>query len=357
MSANRGGSVLFLVATLFSGQAALAEQPKVSWSGFLRAAYSQSDIADPAYMGRIDKFGDFGDSHFGLNLSAVMNDKWSLAGQLFAAGREENYNMVLDWAYATYHLNSETSLSFGKIKYPGLLLSEVVDIGIVYPWVRPPDEVYNFEVLGPNISVESFSGARATYAKIAGDIEYLVEAFAGAVEVEDADLDQMLGARAGVTWGSVTAQVTHTRSRISLKGTTEREGSLDEQRQESTAAGLSVDWNNIVVYTEYVDASVNDNPEVDQTAWYATLGYRIGDFLPHITSAEFEQENKLAQESLTVGLKYTVNPSTTIKFDWQRVEPTERVDDEPTENPAGFFEEMPDESKVKLYSIALDVVF
>jgi len=83
----------------------------------------------------------------------------------------------------------------------------------------------------------------------------------------------------------------------------------------------------------------------------------VGKFMPHVTVAEFEAKNKLAQESITYGVKYQINPSSSFKLEFKTVEPKEREDSEPAENPAGFFEDVPDDKEISIYSFAYDVVF
>lgn len=132
----------------------------VRLGGFIRAAGAVTDVADSKdkYMERINNNASYGDTHFGLNISAAINDNWSVAGQLYASGAEENYNISLDWAYASYRPNDNFSVDMGKMKYPNLVVSEYYDVGITYPWIRPPEEIYRFEVLGPSLSYEAISG-------------------------------------------------------------------------------------------------------------------------------------------------------------------------------------------------------
>jgi hypothetical protein len=59
----------------------------------------------------------------------------------------------------------------------------------------------------------------------------------------------------------------------------------DNKKATFTSAGVGLDWNNIVVQSEFAkrktDAYINDT-----TAWYVMGGYRVGKFLPYYTHAK-----------------------------------------------------------------------
>ncbi|MHB8257847.1 MAG: hypothetical protein ACYDE0_11485, partial [Acidiferrobacterales bacterium] len=98
----------------------------------------------------------------------------------------------------------------------------------------------------------------------------------------------------------------------------------------------------------------------DQKGWYATVGYRIGKFLPNVTFAKLEDNNNpvgqgygtpLAQSSVTGGLRYELGTGADIKFEAEEVKPldgTRGLLIGPL--PAG-------KSHVMIYSVALDLVF
>jgi hypothetical protein len=58
-----------------------------------------------------------------------------------------------------------------------------------------------------------------------------------------------------------------------------------------TAAGFNLDLADVVVYSEWTKRTTNGSLEGafgDTEAFYVTLGYRFGKFLPHITFASIE---------------------------------------------------------------------
>ncbi len=164
-----------------------------------------------------------------------------------------------------------------------------------------------------------------------------------------------------------------------------------------TAAGLTLDMANVVVYAEWTDRTTTDTlsrPFGDQDAWYATLGYRFGKWLPHLTYATIDGKASTVtpqavscgetggcgpgvpyetplmnfpvaiQNSITAGLRYEVNDSAALKFEYAVVD----VENDPTELAEanqgvnfGLFDTsftlMPPAEKVNVFSVALDVIF
>ena len=312
-------------------------------NGFLRAGGAIT-TDDETYLERIDKNGDFGDTHFGLNISRNMGNNWTVAGQVFSSGAEGgSYEVILDWAYASYQLSNEIVLNAGKIKYPGLLVSDYIDIGIAYPWVRAPQEVYNFDVEGrPNISLESYVGGSAIYSSYMGDAEYSAQLFVGNGAVEEGSLDKMIGGMAKLSSELYTLQLAFNRH---MPNGTTGEGDVAAEKNGKDVSvfslGAKVDWNNMLVMGEYVDATVSDEEELDTTAMYATLGYQIGKYMPHLTYASLDAEE--GSSTIGIGVKYQLSSSSTFKIDYLNVTPDA--------------EEGEEEESFGVVSAAIDFVF
>jgi hypothetical protein len=174
------------------------------------------------------------------------------------------------------------------------------------------------------------------------------------------------------------------------------DGSPREGPCKVSSVGFNLDIANIVVYSEYQERFTKyglSQPFGDQDSYYATLGYRIGKWLPHITFASIEGDpshfnegttpavecnssilcggtgNPLMnfpisiQTSITYGLRYELNDSAALKIEHSIVD----VEDDPNEidHIADFnfglfdtsFTKNPPGEKVGVTSIALDVIF
>ena len=134
--------------------------------------------------------------------------------------------------------------------------------------------------------------------------------------------------------------------------------------------GLSWDMNNFVGYTEYVTRDITNKSAnsmealfPDQDAYYLTLGYRMGKYLPHITVANSESTPAtisagVNQDSITLGLRYELNDSAALKLEYQQINlENQRLD--PVFNKGGLFSGTNTftDNKANMLSVAIDVIF
>jgi len=304
--------------------AAFAAPPEIH--GFFRAGAAIS-LDEQTYQGA-DKNGDFGSTHFGLNFSNNIDSNWRVASQIYAAGYEDNFGLHIDWAYATFQAAEGLNLNFGKIKYPNLLYSEIVDVGNIYPWTAPPQELYNAETEGnAYLFMESFSGASAVYSMFAGEYEITTQVLVGNGGVEMGSLDKMLGGALNISSDIATLKVGY--NQYTPDQVEAGELGLDGNTVNVVSAGIIVNWNNALIISEYANGTVDGQSERDSTAMYTTLGYTIGSVTPHVTYSILDAEE--GRDVLGLGVKYQASPSTTVKMDYYNISP-EAEDGEESES-------------------------
>ena len=90
----------------------------------------------------------------------------------------------------------------------------------------------------------------------------------------------------------------------------------------------------------------------DQRAWYATLGYRLGEFMPYLTYAELDSGADanpfaLQQTSTTLGLRYELTTSADLKLEVEQVDPDR--------GNFGLFDQAVEDATLVMF--ALDVIF
>ena len=93
-----------------------------------------------------------------------------------------------------------------------------------------------------------------------------------------------MGINSSLTWQKITVRAGYLQTDVSVDTF-----GVDSDRAQFGSVGATVDWNNIVVYSEYARRDVDGKANSafpNQEGWYSTLGYRIDKFLPHITYAE-----------------------------------------------------------------------
>lgn len=361
------------------GQGALAID-NLKINGFMTAGASAIDSKSNATQDGLmeDKIGFKADNRLGLQVTAKINPQVDFNGQLFAQAREENYNVHTDWAYITYRPLESLQVRAGLNKLPNFLISDYQWVGYAYPWIRPPQEIYTQNPL------ESASGVHLIFKQPVGDAQLLIQPYFGrdsdeVVVPQDAIINNAGGGLTTYTAGKVghiefdsdpvkgldlslitdtfTVRAGHQTAKVNLEFDTPSEG--DNWRL--TTLGFTMDRRNVVLYTEYFQRKVDGNANAiwpNQKGYYATLGYRMGKFLPHFTAAKLDDNKNasganigtpLKQTSQTLGLRYEVGSGAALKFEFGRAKPEDGT--------RGLFVNVPDKSTVKIYGAAIDVVF
>jgi len=326
---------------------------EVNFHGFVRSSYDISS-STAKYLEHIDDKGSWGGSQVGLVFSTSINPQWSVAGQYHFIAREGEVS--LDWGFATFQVNESNKIKFGRQKYPLGLVTENIDIGITYPWVRPPREFYNTELgdESANIALESFDGVSLVYST-GDEWEFTVQPFVGQFnykEVASNNLREMLGLKVQANNDIVTLQAGVSDSKMTVVG------GVTDQSKTTVNVGALVEMDDLLAYVEYADTSVDNSDEFDTNAAYASVAYNFGKFQPHITFAQLEGQKAagaatgaLDQTSSAIGVAYHYNPSTVFKAQWKNIKP-----DDPTTD--GLIGALPaGETSADIYSFTMDVFF
>jgi len=364
----------------------------VSVSGFLTAGATYGDkqlLPDTKAVsqdGTIENTPGFtADSRLGLQISAKVNPDISVTGQLLAKAREDNSNVKADWAFVSYRVNDPISIRAGKIKFPTFLISDYYEVGYAYPWIRPPQEVYSSNPITTLNGVDMLARFRL------GDMSLLVQPYYGVSRGAQALVPQEavtaptafggLGLPAGtIVYTDFTADALHGIN-LSLSSDifTIRAGSLRtkvnapgfgvfQDTAKFSSVGATMDWHNVVLYSEAFKREIEGLANVafpNQKGSYATLGYRIGKWLPHFTTARIADNDNpttgfhgipLEQTSKTLGLRYEVSSGAALKFEAQKVTPEDGTRGLLIAPPSGTAAKDPG-SNVMIYGISLDVVF
>jgi len=354
---------------LCSGNAFAGIGDKINISGFASAAYAVSDSED-AYIERIDEDGSCDETRFALNISARISNKLSFAGQILMAGRENNFDAHADWAFARYKFTNNTSLLFGKIKYPNMLFSEIYDVGYLYPWSSAPQELYNLEVGGSGAVYESIKGASLLFSLMPNEIEYVFQPFVGNADMEDGTMKKLFGFMVGVNGENFQLKAGYNTGEFHPGGghgggEEGEEGvfhDFDDETpdKETWNFGASVELGNLIGHAEYATIEYDGFSGLNTDAGYVTLGYRIGKFLPHVTFASFEQDNGREQESVTLGVRYELTENASLKLDWSSID-SQRPDEDDGEGwheieASGLFFDGTDDD-VNIVYLTLDILF
>jgi len=309
-------SKLLLAATLWHPAAAGADTEDAaakmfSFSGFgtlgvVRSSENQADFSLNIFQangaGYSRQWSPDVDSHIGAQVIATVSPKLSGVLQIVSAQNfDGTYWPRVEWANIQYHFTPDFSVRLGRSILPGFLFSDTRLVGYTYPWVRPPVELY---WLNP---VDTNDGIDVLYHLQVGD---LVDRIQGNVGYSNTQLPNNDGTvRARNSWGitntaecgSFTLLLSFQASHLSINAldplfdgfrqfgpqgiAIANQYDDDDKLVEIEDAGASYDSGHWLVVSEWSHGNTHSFLG-DQTAWYASSGYRLGKFMPYLTYAE-----------------------------------------------------------------------
>ncbi len=354
-----------LLSLALSAPMALASgwTDRTTVSGFYSARYSITDEA--AYFNGnrnigINDDGSFQGTKLGLTVTTQIDDDLSVAALLMSAADEDGFATHVDWAFASFRLSDDFTLRAGKLKFPVGLVNEYVDVGVTYPWISAPILLYTEQAAGAQATREAYTGASLLWESDIGDGDWSVgsDLFFGQVDLENMTVKGVLGVTLRTTWDDVLEL-----QASSYRGTMHTDAmmnammaAMDEREHSATLLGAKIDWNNIVAYVEAaqveMDFTMMGRTVGNSDSWYATLGYRMGKFLPHVTRQEWERDNGANHQISTLGVAYSLSDSVVIKAEQSRIE----TDNFATAG-SGLFYSTPASGSTDMTSIAVDVIF
>jgi len=328
---------------------------RIRFSGFASSIYRVTDEAEPfngdLVKSGIDENGSFQGTRIALNFNAAATERVALASQLVSSKGADNYSVRIDWGFIGIVLNDEFTIRAGKIKYPVGLINEYIDVGYTYPWISPPPLFYTEELAGPQVTREAFTGASLNFNRYPGDWAFEVIAFGGEVSLSNImRIRELMGLTVSATWDdSITVMAS------TYVGEMESTimAAMDGRDHQASTVGLNIDWNNIIFYGEYGNVDMDDFLTGKAETWYTSLGYRIGDFTPHITYQSLEKAKSTAspqdQDITTVGLRYELTYNTALKVEYSRISTAQGI---------GLFDNSaPLDDSVNMFGAAIDIVF
>ncbi len=130
-------------------------------NGFSTVQLSATDT-DEMYV-QTDKDGTFNEGTLlGLQMRFAPNNDVPLSFVTQLLSRAQNqWSVDADWAYINWKVSEEFNVNVGRVKLPIFLISEAYDVGITYPWIRPPEELYGFG----NVPMTALTGLSLDYRK------------------------------------------------------------------------------------------------------------------------------------------------------------------------------------------------
>ncbi len=343
------------------------EQERLTFNGFLSAGLVQSN--------RDVEFLNFGfkeqasfrtDAIVGVQTTYRIAEKTSATVQMVANG-VDNFTVEAVWGYVSYNANDNLKYRAGRMKLPLYLISESLDIGFTYPYVRPPIELY----VTP---LSSFEGMDLLYRFYAGnwinELQFGIGTFERAnfgngisIVGEDAIVSNITS-----TNGPWTLRLSYNQTNldVQVEGLTSADlAALGVEAKNKTPfinAGLIYDDGEWLVLSEFVDLAPKSGAVNAENKMYATVGRRIDQWLPYVTFARLYTTSNTDDDarrvpiftiyegnSYSVGVRKDISSSIAAKCEINYF-----TDFEDTQGP---FNSDPGAESVTIYTFLIDAVF
>ncbi|HVR49329.1 MAG TPA: hypothetical protein VMS38_06290 [Pseudorhodoferax sp.] len=343
--------------------------------------------ADKSWSGEVD-------SKIGLQVGAKFNSQFSATVQVLSKqdGRG-SFSPQIEWAFAKWQATPGLALRAGRMGGPFFAVSDFRDVGYANTWLRPPIDVYG------QVPVSHFDGADLSWQSSVAGKTLTLQAIGGksssTVEGTRVEIDALFGLNATVELidglnlrlGHVVGKLTvHSASVNQLVGVLRQtpfasvgnELDPNDKRASFSGIGLSYDQGNWVAMAEYTKRKTKTFIP-DTTGWYATLGYRVGQFTPYATLSRLKTDSSNVNNTIPAGLvlgglplravvdgalSLQSTPQKTaglgVRWDaWRNVAVKAQFDSIKTTGAGQFYNVQPgfSDQRVNVYSLAVDFVF
>ncbi|KGK85350.1 hypothetical protein DP64_02165 [Stutzerimonas degradans] len=293
-------------------------------------------------------------SKFGAQLSYGVTDTVGVTVQATAKAQQDEWKANLEWAYLSWQTTDQLMLRAGRLRSPVYMYSESLDVGYSYPWLRLPDEVYS------QVQVTNYEGLDAVYTvplsygsvtfQLAGGQAKNRDYYAYDDQF-DIDYDKLFGAsislatnqfgtlRIGYVEADITTDINGTVNNY-LTGNPNDNLSLlvlDKEKGKFTSIGYQYDNGTWVSNNEWTSRMIENDGLEAIDSFYLMGGRRFGDFLPHVTYAQLD-DNGGRQSSWTLGLNYQAAPTVVVKGEYKRVDTQNGYDGVFTRNAQEVFD-------------------
>lgn len=85
------------------------------------------------------------ESRLALQANYALAEQWDFVGQFVARGHDQ-FEPKVAWLYGALTLSSDRQFKVGRLRLPVYQYSDVMDVGVTYPWLRVPSDAYSLAV-------------------------------------------------------------------------------------------------------------------------------------------------------------------------------------------------------------------
>ena len=265
------------------------------------------------------------ESRVGIQASYVISPQFKLAAQLVSRGSDPSPNV--QWAYATFAPNKNWEVQVGRKRIPLYFYSDFQDIGVSYPWVSPPPELYGWEVT-------NYDGASVRYRGNVGDTNFKTSVFFGKEHVKDSHYqnlyysgisdvtwNRLIGADLELVRGPLTFRTVYMQADVHFVNVDNEVDDASKLKAFGFAANLDIDnWLVLSELTQLTRTFGDAGYKVTAPAFTVGVGYHLGPWTPFINYASYwEYTNDSDQyepgvfRRTSLTLRYDIGATSAVK--------------------------------------------
>lgn len=267
-------------------------------------------------------------SRIGGQFTYDIGDALVATAQLTTEAEQDSWGVDLDWLYLAWQTTDRLTLRAGRLRNPVYMYSETLNVGVTYPWLRLPDEVYS------QLQIDNYEGLDLLYdiPLPFGSLTWQVNGGQARNrdhfihdDQHDIDYKKVFGVNLKLTthdWGAF--RVAYSEATLDMPipymDGTALEGIAEGVKGKFTALGYQYDNGTWLAASEATRIVVEGRtPSSD--AFYIMAGRRFGRLSGHLTYAQLDVELGTGrQSSWTAGLGYRLTPTVVLKGEYKRVD-------------------------------------
>lgn len=282
-------------------------------SGFINAGAQSTNLGKdgPTYLGTDNEVRYSNFTSAGLQFDATLSDRVGGTVQLLSEGAED-FATEAEWAYLSYEFTPSLKGRAGRIVAPFYMHSQYFHVGYAYPWIEPPAEVYQ------TLPIRTYEGVDLTWQFSTGDIAHSLNVYHGSTAVDSAigdtditySLHNLVGVNLTSTLGNFTTWLGYSSADVDLDlaqiDPEDPDGvggpfpnppagalapySLENDHGYFGSAGFQYDNGNLAIMGEHIELGIDTDWFPTTEADYVLVGYRFGNWMPHVTWAQNEDQ-------------------------------------------------------------------
>lgn len=266
-------------------------------------------------------------SRLGGQFTYYFRDDLEATAQIKAAADQDSWGLDLDWLYLAWQATDRLTLRAGRLRNPVYMYSETLNVGVTYPWLRLPDEVYYQLQIANYEGVDLLYNIPLTFGsltwQVSGGQAHNRDHFIHD-DQHDMDYSKLFGINATLTthaWG--TFRIAYSEASLDMRlpymEGTWLEGISKDVKGKYTALGYQYD-DGVWMAASEATRMVVEGLTPSYNAFYIMAGRRFGNLEAHLTYGQLDDEFTGRQSSWNWGLNYRLSPTVIIKSEYKRVD-------------------------------------